>query len=128
MKVTYTLYNHSRLSNVIGFIAQLIVIPVGVIIGGYGIVYIKSEPWGIAIGLLMIGFGLFLMDRAEKLNKKASFNKWIKQLEQTGKLSNLASDVGLCLALYKANPDKITLQYIEKHNPGAAEIIRNSRP
>ena len=89
-----------------------------------GIVGITSD---ISITLTLVPVGGAVMYWAHQIAEKKQFKLWIKGLEEKGIIQQLSENAGLCFALYQANPHKRTIAFIAKHNPNAAEEIKEIR-
>lgn len=102
------------------FWASLVSI-VGSLIGLGGIMMLFS-------GLVPVGIGLIaaaaaLLYAAKQISNKKAFDKWWKQIRDSGLESEICRSPETAIAVYQANPEKRTLEKIRSLNPHAAVCI-----
>ena len=82
---------------------------------------IEHAALAVVIGVIGIALGKLVSNRK-------TFKKWVKALEEKGIHERIRASVSDACAVYKQNPGKRTLQYIETLNPTAAAVIRGTAP
>ncbi len=113
MKVPIRIYKNSFLASTLSILSSLtMIICVAAFLGR-----------AILEGILLLILGVALLFAAEYVSEKKCFKLWIRKLEANGMLAKVAEDNSAAVAMYNANPKKMTLAYIQKLNPDAAAII-----
>lgn len=112
-RLPITIYKKSALATLVSFCT--------VFFYAFALVALFSMQWVVLIICILGGIGTTAW--AESINDKKIFKLWIKDLEQKGLRDIVVSSTEQAIALYNANPSKLTLKYIEKNNPYAGSII-----
>lgn len=112
-RIPITIYKKSLLATLVSFCT--------VFFYAFALVSLLSMQWVPLVICILCGIGTTAW--AESINDKKIFKLWIKDLEQKGLRDIVASSTEQAIALYNANPSKLTLKYIEKINPYAGSII-----
>lgn len=112
-RLPITIYKKSALATLVSFCT--------VFFYAFALVALFSMQWVVLIICILGGIGTTAW--AESINDKKIFKLWIKDLEAKGIRDIVVSSTEQAIALYNANPSKLTLKYIEKNNPYAGSII-----
>lgn len=81
---------------------------------------------GVIIALFFVGCYILCQALAKAITERKMTKKWLKEISEKGADTDIASSVDFAVLVYNTNPHKLTLEYIEKLNPLAAEMIRNN--
>ena len=92
------------------------------LIGIVGLIKERDVEGGVS--MLVLCFLLVIV--SEIISERKKYKQMVKFLKSNGLLEQLSSDVKLCCDVYNSNPSKITLRFIGKHNPAAAELIKEA--
>lgn len=112
-RIPITIYKKSALATLVSFCT--------VFFYAFALVSLFSMQWVALIICILCGIGTTAW--AEHINSKKIFKLWIRDLEQKGLRDVVISSTEQAIALYNANPSKMTLKYIEKLNPQASSYI-----
>lgn len=112
-RLPITIYKKSVLATLVSFCT--------VFFYAFALVSLFAKQWIVLI-ICIIG-GIAFTAWAEHINDKKIFKLWIKDLEKKGVREIVASSTEQAIALYNANPGKMTLNYIKNVNPQAARLI-----
>ena len=113
MKIPIRIYKNSFLASLVSILGSI-----------SGLICVCAFLGGeIIAGIIALIISVLLFFAAEYLSQMKCFKLWIKQLEAKGMLSQVANNMDAAVAMYNANPTKMTLSYIKKLNPDAATTI-----
>ena len=107
------IYTNSVLASIISLLGY------GLVIVGIALL-VSGEVTG---GIVMLIIGILLAVWAAGISEKKQFKQWRKDLQAKGLEPRIASDIRFAIQVYNAKPGKITLKYIKKLNPDAAQVI-----
>lgn len=88
------------------------------------VILIKERDAEGGISMLVVCFLLVIV--SEIISERKKYKQMVEFLKSNGLFERLPDDVGLCFDVYNSNRSKITLKFIEKYNPHAAEQIREA--
>jgi len=92
----------------------------GTVLAISGVYVLTQEP---ILGIATMLTGIALLILAPWLAKQERFNLWIKELEKKGVIKLLSSSKEVCLMMFQANPNKMTVRFIAKHNTAVANEL-----
>ena len=95
------------------------------VIGLMGIVLLIKER-EIEGGVTMLVLFFLLVIASEIISERKKYKQMVRFLKSEGLLEQLPTDIKLCFDVYNSNPSKITRRFIGKHNPAAAELIKEA--
>ncbi len=81
---------------------------------------------GVIIAIVLVGCYILCQALAKAITERKITKKWIKEIREKGADTDIASSVDFAVLVYNTNPHKLTLKYIEEHNPFAADTIREN--
>ena len=93
---------------------------------GLGIVIYIGCTDGLDYGIFAFLFSIIPLILASAIFQYLKFKRWIRYLKIMGVVDDLQKSDIVCRDVYRIFPHKITLRFIRKHNPGAAEQIQTS--
>jgi hypothetical protein len=92
------------------------------LVGIVGLIKERDVEGGIS--MLVVCFLLVIV--SEIISERKNYKQMVEFLKSNGLLERLPDDVELCFDVYNSNRSRITLKFIEKYNPHAAEQIREA--